>query len=142
MDAERRLPSERRRPRIVFRLRERRSGFDRRHGEGALQHLRDDPMLLLAALVVLNALSAADWSLTCRALSHGATEANMVLGGLISTDPTLAAAFKAAVMLGVSALVWRERRYRLVLAAALFGLGVYCALILYHFAGLASIGAT
>lgn len=120
---------------------DRRSGFDRRRQKGLLGALRDSPGALLTLLIGLNALSAADWALTTRALAHGALEANMVLDSLIAIDPIAAAAFKAACVLAVTAAIWLARRYRLILATAVGAIGIYGALMLYHFAGLLSSGA-
>jgi hypothetical protein len=115
---------------------ERRSGFDRRLPGGLLHTLRGRPQFLLTLLVGLNVLSAADWALTSRALTHGALEANIVMSSLIAFDPLAAAAFKAACVLAVTTTIWLARRYRLILATAVGAIGVYGALMLYQFAGL------
>lgn len=120
---------------------DRRSGFDRRSQKGLLGALRESPAVLLTLLIGLNALSAADWAFTTRALANGALEANMILDSLIAIDPLAAAAFKAACVLAVTAAIWLARRYRLVLATAVGAVAVYGALMVYHVAGLLSSGA-
>jgi hypothetical protein len=104
--------------------------------------LAERPAILVVLLVALNLLSAADWMLTARALANGAAqEANVLMNALIATSPAAAAAFKALVMLAVTAFIWWARRYRLVLATSLAAVGVYAALMLYHVVGLAYSGA-
>lgn len=120
---------------------DRRSGFDRRSQKGLLGALRESPAVLLTLLIGLNALSAADWAFTTRALANGALEANMILDSLIAIDPLAAVAFKAACVLAVTAAIWLARRYRLVLATAVGAVAVYGALMVYHVAGLLSSGA-
>jgi len=132
---------DRRANRAKLRLPERRTGFDRRREDDLLRILRDQPAILLALLVSLNLLSVFDWALTMRALAFGAREANFVVGAFLAANPVSALVFKIAVMLGVSAAIWRSRRYRLVLVTALAGIGAYAFLMLYHVVGLASIGA-
>jgi hypothetical protein len=129
-----------RRCRSSFQLPERRSGFDRRRPGDPLRRLLDQPAALLAVLVALNLLSAADWMLTSNALAHGAREANLLLASLISSSPLAAGVFKAAAVLAVSAVIWRARRYRAILAVAVGAVGLYVMLMLYHAAGLARIG--
>jgi hypothetical protein len=131
---------DRRTGRAEFHLPERRTGFDRRRPRDPMRILRDNPVLLLTLLVGLNALSAADWALTGRALAHGAQEANAVMSALIIANPFAAGAFKAAVMLAVTVFIWRSRRYRSVLVTALAAASVYAVLMLYHVVGLASLG--
>lgn len=132
---------DRRASKSSFHYPERRTGFDRRLASDPLRLLDERPALLAGMLVALNLLSAADWALTTRALAHGAQEANLFIGALIVANPLVAGASKAALMLLVSVLIWRARRYRLVLATGVAALGLYGALMLYHLAGLASVGA-
>ncbi|MDR3686994.1 MAG: DUF5658 family protein [Coriobacteriia bacterium] len=132
---------DRRASRAAFRFPERRTGFDRRRPNDPLRTLADNPAALVALLVALNALSAADWALTSRALANGAQEANAVMAALINANPVAAGGFKAAMMLAITLLVWRSRRYRLVLAAAAGAFAVYGILMIYHAAGLVSLGA-
>lgn len=96
--------------------------------------------MLLALLVGLNLLSAADWALTSRALANGAVEANAIIDTLIAVDPLAAAAFKATIALVATAAIWFARRYRLVIATAVGAVAVYGALMIYHFTGLLSSG--
>ena len=131
---------DRRTGRNRFHVPERRSGFDRRSPNDPLHTLLDRPLILVALLGSLNLLSIADWALTWRALAYGAREANSVLGALIGADPLVALAFKIVTTLVVTALIWQNRRYRLVLATAIAAVGGYAVLMLYHAVGLASIG--
>jgi hypothetical protein len=133
--------SERRVRSTQLRYPERRTGFDPRRRWPLLEFLRDSRWVLLAALVALNLLSLADWALTVNALRLGASEGNPVLAGLMGNNIWLAGAFKLAVMLGVSLIVWRARAFRLVLATLVASMGLYFAVVVYHFAGLAAIGA-
>ena len=74
------------------------------------------------------------------ALRVGAVEGNPVMAGLMGNSMVLAGAFKFAVMLGVSLIVWRGRAFRPVLITLLAGVGLYLAVILYHIAGLSLAG--
>lgn len=121
-----------------FRIVERRSGFDRRGDRSALLVLRDNPMLLLILLVTLNVLSAVDWAFTVHALQLGAVEGNLLLSGLIEVNPAAAATFKAVVILLVSLVVWRARRYRLVLATSVVAVTVFALLVPYHIVAFAT----
>jgi hypothetical protein len=132
---------DRRAGRGTLHLPERRTGFDRRRKGDLLRVLRDQPAILLALLASLNLLSIFDWALTMRALAFGAREANLVVGAFLAASPVSALVFKIGLMLGVSAVIWQSRRYRLVLVTAVAGLGAYACLMLYHVVGLASIGA-
>ena len=96
--------------------------------------LRRNEWLVLAALVVLNLLSLADWALTLNALNSGAAEANPILAGLLGQGAALAGLFKVALMLGVSILIWRARSFRLVLGTLVAAIGLYLAVIVYHIA--------
>jgi len=131
--------AERRASRAAFRYPERRTGFDRRRPSDPLRMLLEQPFLLVGILLALNVLSAADWLLTTYALSHGAVEANTVLSALIGASPLAAGMFKAAMTLLVTGLIWRARRFRLVLATAAGATVLYAVLIVYHVAGLATI---
>ena len=123
---------DRRSVRAKFAMPERRTGYDRRSAGGFLHRLSDEPALLLGMLILLNALSLADWALTLRALEAGAVEANAALGALLDASPLAAGAFKVAVMLGVSTGIWYLRRYRIVAATAVGALVVYALVISYH----------
>jgi hypothetical protein len=135
-----RKPRDRRGGHAGFHVPERRSGFDRRSPRDPLRLLLDRPLALVVLLVSLNLLSLADWALTWRALAYGAREANTVIGSLMAVSPLAALVFKVGSMLLVTALIWRNRRYRLVLATAIFAVGGYAVLMLYHGVGLASVG--
>jgi len=120
---------------------ERRTGFDPRRRSPLLEYLRDNRGVLIALLLALNLFSLADWVLTIAALGGGAVEGNPLLAALMGRSLVLAGVFKVAVMLGVSLLVWRGRAFRAVLATVVVGVGLYFAVLVYHVAGLAAIGA-
>jgi hypothetical protein len=131
---------ERRRTSDGFRILERRSGFDRRRRRGVLVVLRDNPLLLLALLVLLNLFSAIDWALTLRALRFGAVEGNLLLGRLMTANLAAAGVFKAAVVLVVSLALWSARRYRLVLATGVSAFALFALLVPYHLIAFVSAG--
>jgi hypothetical protein len=139
---------ERRQRRAFFVWRERRCGFDRRRQsvnpavgavEDSLYYLRDHSGVLLAVLVAANLLNLADYVLTLNVLAQGGGEANPLLRGLFATAPWAAGLFKLTAVGAISLLIWQLRRYRLLLLASLALLGVFVALLLYHFYGLAVV---
>lgn len=134
-----------RRRRAGFRLHERRTGFDRRgkqsNGPGGLYRsflvrLREDARLLAVLLGLINILNLADLSLTLVALERGGQEANPVLAPLFSFSPYAAAAFKAAMVLAVSLVVWDGRRYRRLLETGLVVMGIFMLVVAYQIGGL------
>lgn len=127
-----------RRQRSRFVLRERRTGFDsgqRGPLAKALVELRDSPLALLALLAAVNVLNLLDQLATTRALAAGFTEGNPVMAGLIAFDPRLAAIVKLVAVAGVTAAVWRLRRYRVILQVALFMFALFAGVMLLHFYG-------
>ncbi|NLO26650.1 MAG: hypothetical protein GX113_00485 [Actinobacteria bacterium] len=139
---------ERRFARRGFVLHERRTGFDRRlSGSGAmagtfeqiLLGLRDRPRLLWMMLAVVNLLNIADFVLTLNVLASGGAEANPIMRSLFDLGPIWAGAFKLVAVLVATALVWRCRRYRLALVAALVVALVFTAVLFYHAVGLTAI---
>lgn len=140
---ERRVGDRRRRKEYVFR--DRRSGFDRRTAasgaargvfQTALLGLRDRPSALLLLLGVVNIFNVADFALTLSALAAGGGEVNPVMRSLLETDPIWAGLFKVAAVLLASWIVWRLRRYRLALQAALVVAGILSGVLVYHVLGL------
>lgn len=131
-----------------FVIHDRRTGFDRRRPatrsarlqEYVLARLRDHDRNILALLVTGNTLNVLDFVFTLRALDHGATEANPIMRTLLSLDPAAAGAAKMAIMLGVSLLVWRLRRYRLPLLAGVALPVVFGMVLLYHLYGVTVTG--
>jgi len=130
-----------------FVLIERRSGFERRRSQGRapmaatfdgpLAYLRDHPVLLAETLMLVNILSLLDLIVTRAVLRLGATELNPVMAYLLHLGPAQAAVTKALAV-GLATLgIWTLRRRRTALAAALFLLGLYSAVVLYDLAGLA-----
>lgn len=132
-----------------FVLRERRTGFDRRcltdagvvtQGfEGALTGLRDRPRALWVVLAVVNTLNIADFVLTLNVLAAGGGEANPIMRSLFHLSPIWAGVFKLVAVLLATALVWRCRRFRSALVAALLMLAVFIAVLFYHMVGLAAL---
>jgi len=140
--AERRDGERRAQRRWVWR--ERRTGFDRRRRsdsrvgatlEGALELLRDNPLVLIGLLALTNLLSILDFAFTMWALGQGAIEANPVMAALLSNDPVVAATVKIVIVAAVSLLIFLLRRYRLMLKVALFSTALFAAIVLYHIFG-------
>lgn len=130
--------AERRQRRLSLVLPERRSGFDRRN-QAAVRVLRDNPSLLLGVLVALNALNVLDWSFTRYEMSAGAIEGNPVMAALFGFDSAAAGVFKVTLMLVVSFVIWRGRRYRRVLELAVIAAMMYAALLAYHLFAIAVV---
>ena len=103
--------------------------------------LRDQPAAFLVALVGLNVLSVLDWVMTSHELAFGAQEGNLLIRALLELSPAGVVAFKISWMLALTALIWRSRRYRLVIVATVAALAAYTVLMVYHVAGMVSIGA-
>jgi hypothetical protein len=141
-----RREEDRRKSRASFVWRERRTGFDRRvpAGGGAvgvkiddlLRALRDRPQATAILLVVVNVLNLLDFGLTLNYLAHGGGEANPVMRSLFNVGPLSAGIFKFGAVLLVTALVWRYRRFRSGLAAAVAILLLYVLIIVYHIFGI------
>lgn len=138
--ADRRAGAERRR-RKRLRLRERRSGFDRRQiGRSGFYALYDRTLLdygkdalkfwtVLATIVVFNFL---DLILTVRAIALGAGEVNPLMRTLLWSDPIIAAVFKLGVVAVVVLALQRMRRFRDALVMSLGLLVGFTALMFYH----------
>ena len=126
---------------------ERRTGFDRRTPytmgalrravENALRGLRDSQAALAIVLVLVNMLNVLDYVFTVNALGAGMSEGNPVMERLFAYDFRVAAAVKIVAMLAVSFVIWRNRRYRIILGCALLTLTAYIVLITYHIYGAA-----
>ncbi|MCE5254356.1 MAG: DUF5658 family protein [Actinomycetia bacterium] len=108
--------------------------------QSALLGLRDHPPALLVLLGAINVFNFADFSLTLNVLAAGGEEANPIMRSLLAVDPVWAGLFKVAAVMLASWIVWRLRRYRLVLQAALFVAGILCVVLVYHALGLAVFG--
>lgn len=124
--------------RYVFR--DRRSGFDRRHDPTAglwtrtLLRLQRSPHLLEILLVLLVALNLADLVFTQIALGAGATETNPVMAALFDESFVSAAALKILISLMIVFIVLAFRRYRKMMALAVFGTVLYTGVFVYHLA--------
>lgn len=128
----------RRRGRRFF---ERRGGFDRRRADPVFGRLLENPALLVALLVVLNALSLIDGFYTFVEVGAGvAREANPVLAAAAGQSPLLAVAVKLASLGLVTAMIWLNRRRRAVLVVGVIAVALYAAVVAYHRWCLASLG--
>jgi len=59
---------------------------------------------------------------------------------LFDIGPVWAGAFKVVAVMAATALMWRCRRFRSALVAALIILLVFTAVLFYHIVGLAALG--
>lgn len=126
---------------------ERRTGFDRRTAynygplrkalETSLRTLRDSVPALLTVLVMVNVLNLLDYVFTINALAAGMSEGNPIMERLFEYDIRIAGLVKVAAMLGVTFVIWRNRRYRVILGCALLTLVAYAVLLTYHLYGAA-----
>lgn len=125
-----------------FVVRERRSGFDRRQPrratavgaavDASLVYLRDNASAVFAVLATANLLSILDLVFTLHALQHGAVEGNPLMKALFDWDPTIGAVVKVGIIMALSLLIWRMRRYRIILQVAVFALVLFGAIVAYH----------
>ena len=123
---------------FYWRWPERRTGFDRR-GRCWVDALRDSSAALVALLALLNLLNVLDWQFTTVGLSRGAMEANPLMAAFFGIDSLSAGLFKVAVMLTISLIIWRTRRYRRVLEFTVLATVAYLGVIIYHVVGLTYI---
>jgi hypothetical protein len=140
-------PDRRRTHRLL--IRERRSGFERRHRhrarwivrfESVLTHFRDHPRALVSLLVLANVFSALDLVLTLILLRLGVSEGNPLMRYLFHSGPVQAAVVKFGLIAAASLAIWTLRRRRAAVEAALFVVGLYGAVVLYEVVGLARLG--
>ncbi|MFH1834195.1 MAG: DUF5658 family protein, partial [bacterium] len=141
---------DRRRRRLSFVLRERRSGFERRGAaragsfaiafQNVLTGLRDHPRTLRVLLVSVNVLNLADFLLTLSVLASGGEEANPIMRSLFALNPVYAGMFKITAVLLTTWLVWRCRRFRTALEAAVLMVAIFAGVFLYHIVGAAAFG--
>jgi hypothetical protein len=144
--ADDRRHKERRKRRLSFVFRERRTGFDRRDiavagplgnlFEHSLMRLRDAPGSLAVLLLIVNFLNLADFALTLNALSLGGYEVNPVMRALFISSPLLAGLVKVALIVVATLLVWFFRKYRRTLIAAVLMVAIFAAVFFYHIYGL------
>jgi hypothetical protein len=118
---------------------ERRRGFDRRRRHPVTRFLHDNTLALVAVLVLLNALSLLDLTLTSRALASGAAEGNPLMAAAFESGWETAALVKLASMALVSGAIVYYRRYRRIIQVALAGVIGYTLLLSYHLIGAALI---
>ncbi len=130
-----------RRKRRLYRFIDRRHGFDRRRRYPLTGTMRDHPVVLVFALVLLNALSIADGLFTAIEVTHGiAREGNPVLVAAGRHHPLLAVAVKLGGMLVATAVIWHGRRRRIMLSLALAALYFFTGLVAYHWGTLYGLG--
>jgi hypothetical protein len=126
------------RRRYVFH--DRRSGFDRRHDpdrglwDRILHRFHTSDHLLEIILVLLVALNLADLVFTRVALGAGAIETNPVMAALFDESFVIAAALKILVSLMIVFIVLVFRRYRKMMALAVFCTVLYAGVFAYHLA--------
>ncbi len=123
---------------VSLRYPEQRTGFDRRatsRYQSALTAYRREPGAIAAVLGLILALNAADLILTVRALGRGTGEANPLMAWLFEQHMGLAATFKLAVGLAVTAAIWRLRRYRRVLELSIVLTALFGLVLSYHLVG-------
>lgn len=136
-----RLISRRRLRRIVYP--ERRTGFDRRAASQAgpfrlSAYLADRQDVFLKILIAINALSVADFLLTLSLMRLGlVSEGNPVMARLIWLSPKAALGFKISLILAITSVLWRFRRYRLMLQLATLMLIIFTVVVGYQFSLLA-----
>ena len=97
-----------------------------------LRELRDSRFALATLLAALNVLNVVDLLLTFRLLGGRVVEGNPIMRVLIGSDPLVALIVKVVIVAAVSIGVWRQRRYRVVLAASLVFLGAFVILTAYE----------
>ena len=145
--AQARGPDRRRSRRLV--VRERRSGFERRTRhrapgvvafEALLAHFRDHPAALIRLLVLANVLSVLDLALTLILLRLGVSEGNPLMRYLLQGSAVQALVVKCGLIAAASLAIWRLRRHRAALEAALFLAGVYAAVVVYELVWLVRLG--
>jgi hypothetical protein len=78
------------------------------------------------------ALSALDLALTLRLTDLGAIELNPLMSAFLEAGWLWAAAFKAAITVGVAAGLWFGRHHRLVRQTAIGFVAVFLALVSYQ----------
>jgi hypothetical protein len=89
--------------------------------------------ILLWVLVELWVLNVADLALTSYGIWLGfATEANDVMRFLLHQGTFTAAVFKIGIVTAGALLLWRLRRYRTALVAAVTLTGVFAAVVAYQ----------
>lgn len=130
-----------RRRRKLYRFMDRRGGFDRRRRYPVLGAVLRSPVLLVAALVLLNLLSLVDGFYTAVEVGLGvAREANPLLSAAAGVHPLLAFGVKVGMVGVASALIWANRGRRAILTTGLAVLVLYAAVVVYHRVALASLG--
>jgi hypothetical protein len=141
-----RTPGPERRRERRFLVEERRSGFDRRRSvcrsplraalEAPALRLRDDPVVFIELLLLINLLSALDLVITLLVLEMGAIELNPLMAYLIDPGTVHAAVVKIGVVGSATLGLWLLRRYRAALTTAVLLFMAYGALVLFELFGL------
>jgi hypothetical protein len=137
---ERRTGLKRRRKR-KYRFVDRRHGFDRRKRYPVLGTMREHPWIVALVVVVLWVLSAVDGLLTLVEVGLGiARESNPILLAAGERHVLFAVAAKVGGTLAASAVIWHGRTRRSILGLSIVAIGVFAALVAYHFGSLVGLG--
>ena len=102
--------------------------------------LRDRRSTLWVVLAAVNLLNIADFAFTLNVLALGGGEANPLMRSLFEAGPVYAGTFKLVAVLVTTWLIWRFRRFRRALEAALVMVAIFSAVFFYHLFGLAALG--
>ncbi len=128
----------RRNTRSNFTYPEKRTGFDRRiqrksHFSRTLVFLANHRRAFINVLIAVNVLSVLDFLLTMNLLDLGPiSEANPLMAGLIVFNPIVAFLYKTSLVLSVTLVFWRFRRYRSVILATSSAFVLFSVLIFYQ----------
>jgi len=121
-----------------FKYPEKRTGFDRRiqrksHFSRILVSLANHRRAFISILIAVNVLSVLDFLLTMNLLNLGTiAEANPIMADLIVLNPIVAFLYKTSLVLSVTLIFWRFRRYRSVILATSSALVLFSVLIFYQ----------
>ena len=135
--ADKRITS-RRSTRSKFRYPEKRTGFDRRFQRKSVFSrisisLASHRRAFIGILIAVNVLSVLDFLLTMNLLNLGHVwEGNPVMAGLIVYSPVIALVHKTSLVLLITLVFWRFRRYRAVMLATSSTFVLFSVLILYQ----------
>lgn len=120
---------------------ERRDGFSRRLSDNSnfakfLNSIRNNVFAYLGILIAINLLNIADYIYTVNAISKGAIEANPVLQIFFTVNNQIAGVYKILMVLFISLIAWKFRKYKSIIATNLLILLVLSFVLIYHFYGL------
>ncbi len=128
----------RRNARVKFKYPERRTGFERRilrtsYLSRVSISLANHRRAFLNVLIAVNVLSVLDFLLTINLLNLGHIwEGNPFIASLIVFNPIVAFLYKTSLVLSVTLVFWRFRRYKSVILATSSTLLFFSVLIFYQ----------